>query len=33
MATEPVPAIAKLCASSFDAAWDRAIPHEAYQPA
>ena len=27
------PAIAKLCASSFDAAWDRAIPHEAYQPA
>jgi hypothetical protein len=27
------PAIAKLCASSFDAVWDRAIPHEAYQPA
>ena len=27
------PAVAKLCASSFDAAWERAIPHEAYQPA
>ena len=27
------PAIAKLCASSFDAAWDRAIPHETYRPA
>jgi hypothetical protein len=26
-------AVAKLCAASFDAAWDRAIPHEAYQPA
>ena len=27
------PAVAKLCASSFDAAWERAIPHAAYQPA
>ena len=27
------PAVAKLCASSFDAAWDRAVPHEAYRPA
>jgi hypothetical protein len=27
------PAVAQLCASSFDAAWDRAIPHQAYQPA
>jgi hypothetical protein len=27
------PAIAKLCASSFNATWERAIPHEAYQPA
>jgi hypothetical protein len=27
------PAVAKLCAASFDAAWERAIPHEAYQPA
>jgi hypothetical protein len=27
------PAVAKLCAASFHAAWDRAIPHEAYQPA
>jgi hypothetical protein len=27
------PAVAKLCASSFDAVWERAIPHEAYQPA
>jgi Family of unknown function (DUF6879) len=26
-------AIAKLCESSFNAAWDRAIPHKAYQPA
>ena len=26
-------AVAKACAASFDAAWDRAIPHEAYQPA
>ena len=26
------PAVAKLCASSFEAAWDRAIPYEAYQP-
>ena len=26
-------AVAKLCATSFDAAWERAIPHEAYQPA
>ena len=27
------PAVAKLCAASFEAAWERAIPHEAYQPA
>jgi len=27
------PTVAKLCASSFDAAWERAIPHQAYQPA
>jgi hypothetical protein len=26
------PALAGLCASSFDAAWDRAVPHEEYQP-
>jgi hypothetical protein len=26
-------AVAKLCASSFDAAWEHAIPHEAYRPA
>ncbi len=25
------PALAKLCASSFEAAWERAIPHEDYQ--
>lgn len=27
------PALAKLCASSFDAAWERAVPHEYYHPA
>jgi hypothetical protein len=27
------PAVAKLCATSFDAAWERAVPHGAYQPA
>jgi hypothetical protein len=27
-----VPALARLCASSFDAAWERGIPHEDYQP-
>jgi len=27
------PAVAKLCAASFDAAWEGAIPHEAYEPA
>ena len=27
------PAFAKLCTASFDAAWERAVPHEAYQPA
>lgn len=27
------PAIAKLCASSFDAAWERGIPHLEYRPA
>ena len=26
------PAVAKLCASSFEAVWDRAIPHGEYQP-
>jgi hypothetical protein len=26
------PALAKLCATSFDAVWDRAIPHEEYRP-
>jgi hypothetical protein len=26
------PAAVKLCASSFEAVWDRAIPHEEYQP-
>lgn len=25
--------LAKLCASSFEAAWERGIPHEDYQPA
>jgi hypothetical protein len=27
------PAVANVCASSFEAAWDRATPHEEYQPA
>ena len=27
------PAIAKLCASAFEAVWDRAVPHEDYRPA
>ena len=27
------PALAKLCESSFEAAWDRAIPHSEYEPA
>jgi hypothetical protein len=27
------PALAKLCASSFEAAWERGVPHEDYQPA
>ena len=27
------PALAKLCASSFEAAWDRAMPHSEYEPA
>ncbi len=27
------PALAKLCASSFDSVWERAIPHEEYRPA
>jgi hypothetical protein len=27
------PQVAKVCASSFEAVWDRAIPHEEYQPA
>jgi len=26
------PAAAKLCTASFEAAWERAIPHEAYEP-
>jgi hypothetical protein len=26
-------AVAKLCASSFEAVWERAIPHEEYRPA
>jgi len=26
------PDLAKLCTASFDAVWDRAIPHEEYQP-
>ena len=26
-------AVAKLCASSFDAAWERGVPHEDYRPA
>jgi hypothetical protein len=27
------PALAKLCAGSFEAAWERGIPHEDYRPA
>ena len=27
------PAIVKLCGSAFEAAWDRAVPHEDYRPA
>jgi len=27
------PAVAQACAASFDAAWDRGIPHEDYRPA
>lgn len=26
------PALAKLCANAFEAVWERAIPHEQYQP-
>ncbi|MFG3049848.1 DUF6879 family protein [Kitasatospora sp. NPDC048239] len=26
------PAVVKLCASAFEATWDRAIPHEDYRP-
>jgi len=26
------PELAKLCAASFDAVWDRAIPHQEYRP-
>jgi hypothetical protein len=26
------PAVVKLCASAFEAVWERAIPHEEYQP-
>ncbi|MEU8264003.1 DUF6879 family protein [Micromonospora sp. NPDC048999] len=26
------PAVVQLCASAFTAAWERAIPHESYQP-
>lgn len=26
------PAVVKLCASAFEAVWERAIPHEQYQP-
>jgi hypothetical protein len=25
--------LAKSCATAFDAAWDRAVPHEDYRPA
>jgi hypothetical protein len=34
LATEPSgdPGLAKLCGSSFEAIWDRAIPHADYQP-
>lgn len=27
------PAVVKLCASAFEAVWDRAVPHAEYQPA
>ncbi|WP_433253189.1 DUF6879 family protein [Streptosporangium sp. CA-135522] len=27
------PAVIKLCASAFEAVWERGIPHEAYRPA
>jgi len=27
------PAVAKLCASAFEAVWDRAVPHQDYRPA
>ncbi|MFC5720318.1 DUF6879 family protein [Streptomyces gamaensis] len=27
------PALAKLCASAFEAVWERAVPHEEYRPA
>lgn len=27
------PAVVKLCASAFEAVWDRAVPHADYQPA
>jgi hypothetical protein len=27
------PAVVKLCASAFEAVWDRAVPHEDYRPA
>jgi hypothetical protein len=26
------PAVVKLCASAFEAVWDRAVPHEEYRP-
>ena len=26
------PTLAKTCATAFDAAWERAIPHEEYRP-
>ena len=26
------PAVAKLCATAFEAVWERAIPHEEYRP-
>jgi hypothetical protein len=27
------PAVVKMCASAFEAVWDRAVPHEEYRPA
>jgi hypothetical protein len=27
------PAVVRLCVSSFEAVWERAIPHEDYRPA